>query len=206
LNKVTLTHFFTSFMISCVLISMRMDKNFTNQQIELLKQQNEKWNEQTKLLKNQVFVSNSLAIAQIGDRCMWNTLHGGDYDSYLYWRESRENEAAPVKQVDQTVSRGQRRQRKATESEARNLYYRRSAPIRKRIAEIETELVRLEEQIHEIEKGFSEQEHYSDGSQVVETIGEHRRLKEAIGQLTAEWERLSVEAEQLRQEFMEDKR
>lgn len=40
-------------------------------------------NEQTKLLKNQVFTANYLSIFQLGDRCMWNTPHGGDYDAYL---------------------------------------------------------------------------------------------------------------------------
>lgn len=43
--------------------------------------------EQTELLKNQVFVSNSISIAQIGDRCMWDTPHGGDYDSYLLLKQ-----------------------------------------------------------------------------------------------------------------------
>ncbi|HEY31759.1 MAG TPA: ABC-F family ATP-binding cassette domain-containing protein [Dehalococcoidia bacterium] len=127
----------------------------------------------------------------------------GNYDSYLYWKETRDSETIQTKQPASSVSRDQRRQRKTDEGGLRNQYYRMSAPIRRRIAEIETELKQLEEQLQGIEKGFSEQERYSDGSLVVEHIREHRRLKEAISQLTAEWERLSVEAEQLRQEFTE---
>jgi len=39
---------------------------------------------QTRLLENQVFVSNSLSVFQIGDRCIWYYMpHYGDYDSYL---------------------------------------------------------------------------------------------------------------------------
>lgn len=48
---------------------------------------------QTGLLKNQVFVSNSLSISQIGDRCMWNTPYGGDYDSYILLKRM---EADPI--------------------------------------------------------------------------------------------------------------
>lgn len=38
--------------------------------------------EQTKLLRKQVFVSDSLSMAQLGDRCLWSNEHGGDYNSY----------------------------------------------------------------------------------------------------------------------------
>jgi ATP-binding cassette subfamily F protein 3 len=127
----------------------------------------------------------------------------GDYDSYLYWAESRESEAVTTRQAVSSASRGQRRQRKMTEGELRSQYHRKSAPVRKRIAETEAELNQLERELQEIERRFSEQEHYSNGSRVVENIEEHRRLKEAIGRLTAEWERLSIEAEQMRHEFTE---
>ncbi|UCB42190.1 MAG: ABC-F family ATP-binding cassette domain-containing protein [Dehalococcoidales bacterium] len=130
-------------------------------------------------------------------------LFPGDYDSYLYWKESKENEAVPVKQAVSVVSRDKRQQRKTAESEARNQYYRRSAPIRRRITGIETELKQLEEQLQEIEQRFSDREQYTDGSQMVNTIDKHRRLKEAIGQLTNEWERLSVESEEMRRRFIE---
>ncbi|MFH1772419.1 MAG: hypothetical protein ABH872_06345 [Candidatus Omnitrophota bacterium] len=46
---------------------------------------------QTELLRTQVLVSNSLAISQIGDRCMWYAPHGGDYDSYLLLKAMKED-------------------------------------------------------------------------------------------------------------------
>jgi len=125
----------------------------------------------------------------------------GDYDSYLYSKESGDNKVVSTRQAALPTSRDERRQRKTAEGELRNQYYRRSAPIKKRVAEIETELKQLEEQLQKIEQRFSDREQYADSSQMVEAIGEHRRLKETIGQLTAEWERLSMEAEAMRQEF-----
>jgi spore germination protein GerM len=40
-------------------------------------------NRQTKLLENQVLVSSLMSVSQLGDRCMWNTPQGGDYNSYF---------------------------------------------------------------------------------------------------------------------------
>jgi ATP-binding cassette subfamily F protein 3 len=128
----------------------------------------------------------------------------GDYDSYLYWSGSRDAETVPVTRTVTPVSREQQRQRKKSEGELRNRYYRKSAPIRKRITEIEAEISRLERQLQEVEKRFSERDNYGDNSRVVENIGEHRQLKAAIDQLMAEWGNLSNEIAQMSKEFNED--
>lgn len=64
-----------------------------NKQTRLVKEQLASLNEHTKLLRNQVFVANSLSIFELGDRCMWNTPHGGDYDSYILLKRM---EADPI--------------------------------------------------------------------------------------------------------------
>ena len=73
--------------------------------------------------------------------------------------------------------------------------------IKKRIAEIEVELVQLEAQVKETESLFANPEHYKDSTSVIENIEKHRRLKEAINLLTDEWGRFSNEAEGMKQEF-----
>ena len=128
----------------------------------------------------------------------------GDYDSYLYWSSSRGDKAVSETQEVPSASRDQRRQHRRVEGNLRNRYYRRSAPLRKRITEIEAELSRLEGRLREVEQRFSQKESYVDSGRVVETIGEHRQLKDTIEQLTAEWEKLSTEATQMSQEFSED--
>lgn len=134
-------------------------------------------------------------------------VYPGDYDGYLYWRESADKRGQPpvetgtvARATRQTPGSG-RRQHKRAEGERRNQYYRKSALIRKRISEVEGELSPLEQQFGEVEARFSEQEHYQDGRRVVETIEEHRRLKESIRQLTEEWEQLAAEAERMKREF-----
>ncbi|MDD5093885.1 MAG: ABC-F family ATP-binding cassette domain-containing protein [Dehalococcoidia bacterium] len=135
----------------------------------------------------------------------------GDYDSYLHWKEFSENgvsEVADDSKTDAAMERSARdrlRERKRIEGELRNEYYRQSSSVKKRIDGIETQISDLEAQLRQVEVLLASPEHYSDGAQVVETIRKHRNLKDSIASLTAEWERLSVEAESLSQVFEEAK-
>ena len=128
----------------------------------------------------------------------------GNYDDYLNWKESLVQGVSEISEVPSAVAigkstaRNRLRQRKLIEGELRNKYYRESAPTKKRIAEIETELLELEAQFRTVESLFSNEEHYGDSAQVITTIEKHRRLKEAINSLTEEWERLSIELEKMK--------
>jgi len=137
----------------------------------------------------------------------------GDYDGYLYWRESEERghvasvrEATPADRAGESTGdrrrlRKQARLQKQAEGELRNRYYRKSAPVKKRLTEIEGELSRLEAELKDIEGQFADQGQYQKSDRVVRTIERHRRLKESMGTLTREWETLSTEVERIRREF-----
>ena len=128
----------------------------------------------------------------------------GSYADYLNWKESSgsEDSAASVSSTTgKSATNNTPRQRKLTEGKLRSKYYRESAPTKKRIAEIEAELVELEIQFREVESLFSDEEHYGRSERVVATLEKHRRLKGAISARTDEWERLSIELERMKQEF-----
>jgi len=127
----------------------------------------------------------------------------GNYDSYLYQKESSlkvSPESLHTSKAD-SVDKNRRRQRRLIEAELRNKYYQESGRVKHRIAEIEAELSRLETRLKEIESLFADQQHYENSNRVIETIEEHRKLKVSIRLLTEEWERLSKEAEQMKREF-----
>jgi ATP-binding cassette subfamily F protein 3 len=133
-------------------------------------------------------------------------IYNGGYDDYLLWKEAQ-GEAGPAAfnlketaEKDQSKTRSVK-QRKQLEGELRSRYYQDSASVRKRIGEIEEELSKLEAEFKEVERLFGDVEHYKDGEQVVETINRHRRLKESIGKLNGEWERLSLEAQEMKRDF-----
>jgi ATP-binding cassette subfamily F protein 3 len=131
----------------------------------------------------------------------------GSYADYLNWKESLGQGASDTYSAPVSSATGKSstisglRQRKLTEGKLRNDYYRDTAPAKKRIAEIEAELAELEVQFQKVESLFSDEEHYGSSERVVTTIEKHRRLKDAIGSLTDEWERLSIELEMMKQEF-----
>ena len=131
----------------------------------------------------------------------------GDYDSYLYGRESEERrheasvrEAIPAKRAGENTG-DRRRLRKQTEGELRNRYYRKSTPVKKRLTEIEGELSRLETELKDIEGRFADQGQYQKSDRVVRSIEKHRQLRESIDTLTREWEILSTDAERIRRDL-----
>lgn len=140
-------------------------------------------------------------------------IFSGDYDSYLAEREKTDDvnnvringnnsekttrEPSPVKEDS--------RQRKQTEAELRNKYYRLSLPVKERIATIEKELPHLEEQFQEIEISFTNPENYKDKEKVIENTVKHRQLEETINTLNEEWEQLSLQSEEMKAAYEKEK-
>ncbi len=131
----------------------------------------------------------------------------GNYDSYLHWREQRNNKTSTdLSQKDSDsnsddTDRDRMRQRRRIEGDLRNDYYRQSSPIKRRIEELEALISNTEGQLRTLEDLLADEEHYKDGSQIVDTLEKHRQLKNSLHELTEEWESLSLKAEQLKSEF-----
>ena len=134
-------------------------------------------------------------------------VYQGNYDEYLAWREGvgsgQEQESTGLRttQSNGNSSRELQRQRKIAEGELRNNYYRQSSPLKKRIGEIESELARLEAESRDLEAYFSSPENYGDSAKITATTIRHHELKQIIGRFAEEWEKLSIEAEQKKQEY-----
>ena len=127
----------------------------------------------------------------------------GNYENYLYQKETSSQVNAESIQNLKPVSakKNQGRRQKQTEAELRNRFYGESSGLRNRITEIEAELSRLEARLKEAENQFADPEHYQDSTRIVDTINEHRSLQENIRLLTEEWERFSEEYGRLESEY-----
>ncbi|MBI4287639.1 MAG: ABC-F family ATP-binding cassette domain-containing protein, partial [Chloroflexi bacterium] len=137
------------------------------------------------------------------------TVFPGDYADYLYRKEM----AVKLAQEAAEASRNSGRIQKAAhgnkpptkcnrppvriEDETQKNLKRESLRIAKRIAEIEGSLPDLELQLAEIESLFSNPDRYGDAAQVASSSERYRVLKEEIRRLTEEWERLSIDAEDM---------
>jgi ATP-binding cassette subfamily F protein 3 len=133
----------------------------------------------------------------------------GNYDEFMETQEPRVDTVPEtlraIREHSPTRQKVQRRERKTIEAELRNELYRKSAPVKKRIAEIELKVAELTIRLDEIEALFADPEHYKDGYKVAEVNREYIKAKEDIRALTAEWEKLTSEAEKLAQEHEEKK-
>ncbi|MFC1951725.1 ABC-F family ATP-binding cassette domain-containing protein [Chloroflexota bacterium] len=131
----------------------------------------------------------------------------GNYDDYLYQKELTAKVIPETIQVNKkntplaSSAKNQLRQRKKVKGDLRNKHYQEIAPVKKRIAEIESEASKPTKRLAVIEALFAEPEHYRDSQKVIEVQQEYRKLKEFTRALTGEWDRLTAEAERMTQEF-----
>ena len=130
-------------------------------------------------------------------------VYPGDYDGYLY-RKQQEAEAkpvaAPAEREIQTPSEngsGRRRSRRpltAREEEERALS-RKARQLATRIDEIGAAITEREAVTSELEAMFSNPNQFEDRAALEDTGERYRTLKEEEQSLWNEWERLSLEAE-----------
>ena len=133
----------------------------------------------------------------------------GNYDEFLEIQEPRIDTVPEtlraIRQHAPARQKEQRRERKTIEAELRNEFYRKAAPVKRSIMEIEQKVAELTARLEEIEALFADPEHYKDGYKVAEVNLEYVKAKESIRALTSEWEKLTAEAEKLAQEHEEKK-
>jgi ATP-binding cassette subfamily F protein 3 len=138
-------------------------------------------------------------------------IYAGNYDEYLDWKEGKsgnaqiENHPSEPDTMNGLSTKDIQRQRKTAEGELRNNYYRESSPLKKRISEIEVELIKLEAEFKDLEGYFTNPEAYRDAGEIKTATRRHHELKKVIPRLTEEWGQLSSEAETKRTAFEEAK-
>jgi ATP-binding cassette, subfamily F, member 3 len=140
-------------------------------------------------------------------------VYQGNYDEYLAWKEAQGVDGLPAPmEKSSKVSlqnmnpRDIQRQRKIVEGELRNNYFRESSPLKKRVEEIEAELIKLEAEFRDLESYFSSPDSYGDTSEIKDRTIRYHELRPIISSLTKEWEQLSLDYEQKKQDFEQAKK
>ena len=135
----------------------------------------------------------------------------GDYDSYLHWKR-QEDETKPAAQSDnvnesgvaEKAPRGRRSRRplSAREEEQRSLG-RQARKLAARIDEIGAAISERENLAADLEAMFANPDQFGDRSQMEASAERYQALKEEEQSLWDEWERLSLEAEDLDRTLVE---
>ena len=133
------------------------------------------------------------------------TVFPGDYDSYLYRKQTETDKSSPnarangtardaAKRVQATSRSGRPLRAEEVQSRAFSKEARRLAI---RIEEIDVSLSDREARIAELETMFSQPDQSDDPAHFASAGEEYRVLKEEAESLWEEWERLSLEAENI---------
>ncbi len=134
-------------------------------------------------------------------------VYEGDYDSYLRWLETHSvaiqtaEKKAAANTTPHKSLRDLAKERKRRDGELRNWFYRRRAPLEKRIAEIEAELPQCEQELHVANLLLADPEHYSNATLVMETVDRKKALEQHVEVLTQEWEQLFKQLDTVRTEY-----
>jgi ATP-binding cassette subfamily F protein 3 len=134
------------------------------------------------------------------------TVFPGSYDEYLYHQEqiaqsASVEKAAAARPQTAAPQSGDQRARRAATGGLRNEFNLKMTPLKKRIAQIETDLANDEAELAIIEAEFANPEAYGESKTVVGRIDRHKALKDSIKRRTAEWETLAAEEEKLKNEL-----
>ena len=135
----------------------------------------------------------------------------GDYDSYLHWKQQQEEKKPPAdaangsKPADAVKSRNGRRPRRVltAEEEEQRALGRQARKLAERIDAIGTAISERETVSAELEAMFSDPKRFDDLSQIESSSERYRVLKEEEQSLWDEWERLSLEAEDVERRLVE---
>ena len=131
------------------------------------------------------------------------TVFPGDYDSYLYRKQTEADKRSANGSANGSASaaagRGQARSRSGKpigdEELERRTLTQEARRLAKRIAEITVSVADHESRIAELEVKFSRPESFRERSQLAASGERYRVLKEEVQALWDEWETLSLEAE-----------
>ena len=130
------------------------------------------------------------------------TVFPGDYDSYLYSKQTAAgtraaNPAAKGAASGQGTVRRRSGRPLSEEEEHRRSLGREARRLAARIEEISALLAAHEARIAELEDMFSMPDQFGDRAQIAASAEQYRVLKEEVQSLWDEWERLSLEAEDI---------
>ena len=129
----------------------------------------------------------------------------GDYDNYLYRKqaETAKNGAKPTAKGAAAATSGQRPDRRRSgrplsgEELQRRWLAKEARRLAIRVAEIDALLAPKTARIAELENMFSRPDQFGDPAQIAASAEEYRILKEETQSLSNEWEKLSLEAENI---------
>ncbi|MBF0524771.1 MAG: ABC-F family ATP-binding cassette domain-containing protein [Deltaproteobacteria bacterium] len=140
-------------------------------------------------------------------------LFEGNYNDFIsLWQKSVEAEPVaavkseptetPVNDIDSRKSKKDKDQ-KRREAELRQARHQAVGPLKVHLSEVEALIDETTKAFDRINRQMTDPATYLDGRKARDVQEEHRRLKDHLARLTAEWEDLAMELEEREQDFQD---
>jgi ATP-binding cassette subfamily F protein 3 len=132
----------------------------------------------------------------------------GNYDDFLYkkgletavaGKEILEKSLVPETGGREPLGRKSKEQ-KRYEAEVRNRFFRKTQALRQRTREIESALDQASQHMQAVEAKLADPEVYRKGENIADLVKFHGDLKKRTEALTAEWDTLSLQLEEMEQQ------
>ena len=132
-------------------------------------------------------------------------VYPGDYQDYLYQKELEKKEAGmetgeaftPLSSEARRSPSRKSKEQKRIEAEARNRLYRETQELRQKIRGVEQSLDQATQEMETMSAQLSDPEVYRQGENIPELLRCHAAVKKQVETLTAEWEILAGQLEEL---------
>jgi ATP-binding cassette subfamily F protein 3 len=132
-------------------------------------------------------------------------VYPGNYEDYQYKKELEKKEAGmdeveiPSSAKSAAGERSARRskEQKRTEAEARNRFYRETRELREEMQDLETQLEQATQEMGSMAIQLADPEVYRKGENIPGLLKAHAEAKKRVESLTAEWETLAQQLEEL---------
>ncbi len=129
----------------------------------------------------------------------------GNYDDYLYRKGLEKAESAPEAEggpaspeaAGKDIPGRKSRDQKRYEAEVRNRFFRQTQELRRRVQEIESALELASREKEAAETKLADPEVYRKGENIADLVKSHGDLKKKMEALTAEWDTLSLQLEEI---------
>jgi ATP-binding cassette subfamily F protein 3 len=132
-------------------------------------------------------------------------VYPGNYEDYQYKKELEKKEAgmdeveipSSAKSAARERSARRSKEQKRLEAEARNRFYRETKELREKIQEIEGSLEQATQEMESMAIQLADPEVYRKGENIPGLLKAHAEAKKRVESLTAEWETLAQQLEEL---------
>jgi len=152
------------------------------------------------LVSHDVEFLNPIANRVVDIRAGKIKIYEGDIEYYLF-KHNEESQQVVTDKIEQPTESSSRKEQKRIEAEKRNKRYKATKDLKDKLAKLEKEIHKHEQELEKINAVLIIPDSYNDHTQIRELNEKHKELKLSLDEKVKEWEEVSLSLEKIEMEF-----